>query len=119
MRALRDRLRGHARAVLDTSLLHIQAHLHLVDDRHEDGQHAARWCVEAGHAAPLDPAWSPHRASPNDLQQRLRALSDQVRPPGSKRIDLQPVRISSNEVVRRPMTKSVSLDAPLDGDEHT
>ena len=40
MRALRDRLRGHARAVLDTSLLHIQADLYLVDDRHEDGQHA-------------------------------------------------------------------------------
>ena len=40
MRALRDGLRGHARAVLATSLLHIQAHLYLVDDRREDGHHA-------------------------------------------------------------------------------
>ena len=38
--ALREGLRGHARAVLATSLLHIQAHLHLVDDRREDGHHA-------------------------------------------------------------------------------
>ena len=30
---------GHARAVLATSLLHIHAHLHLVDDRDEDGHH--------------------------------------------------------------------------------
>ena len=40
MRALRDGLRGHARAVLATSLLHIQAHLYLVDDRRQDGHHA-------------------------------------------------------------------------------
>ena len=38
--ALREGLRGHARAVLATSLLHIQAHLYLVDDRREDGHHA-------------------------------------------------------------------------------
>ena len=37
--ALRNGLRGHARAVLATSLLHIHAHLHLVDDRDEDGHH--------------------------------------------------------------------------------
>ena len=47
------------------------------------------------------------------------ALSDLVRPPGSKRIDLQPVRISSNEVVYRMVTKSVPLDATLNGDKHT
>ena len=40
MRALRDGLRGHARTVLATSLLHIQAHLYLVDDRRQDGHHA-------------------------------------------------------------------------------
>ena len=40
MRALRDGLRGHARAVLATSLLHIQAHLYLVEDRRQDGDHA-------------------------------------------------------------------------------
>ena len=39
VRALRDGLRGHARAILATSLLHINAHLYLVDDRHEDGDH--------------------------------------------------------------------------------
>ena len=36
--ALRDGLRGLARAELTTSLYHILAHLYLVDDRHEDGQ---------------------------------------------------------------------------------
>ena len=40
MRALRDGLRGHARAVLATSLLHIQAHLYLVEDRRQDGHDA-------------------------------------------------------------------------------
>ena len=40
MRALRDGLRGHARAILATSLLHILTHLYLVDDRREDGHHA-------------------------------------------------------------------------------
>ena len=39
VRALWGGLRGLARAVLATSLLHILAHLYLVDDRHEDGQH--------------------------------------------------------------------------------
>ena len=38
--ALLDGLRGHARAVLATSLLHMLAHLYLADDRHEDGHHA-------------------------------------------------------------------------------
>ena len=38
--ALRDGLRGHAHAVLATSLLHMLAHLYLADDRHEDGQDA-------------------------------------------------------------------------------
>ena len=37
--ALWDGLQGHARAVLATSLLHIHAHLNLVDDRDEDGHH--------------------------------------------------------------------------------
>ena len=41
MRALRDGLvRGHARAELATSLLHILAHLYLVEDRRQDGDHA-------------------------------------------------------------------------------
>ena len=48
--ALRDRLRGHARAVLDTSALHIQADLYLVDDRHEDRHHALG--VEGGTLPP-------------------------------------------------------------------
>ena len=39
--ALRNGLRGHARAVLATSLLHIHAHLHLADDRDEDGHHVS------------------------------------------------------------------------------
>ena len=39
VRALWYGLRGHARAILATSLLHIKAHLYLVDDRHEDGHH--------------------------------------------------------------------------------
>ena len=39
VRALWDGLRGHVRAVLATSLLHMNAHLHLVDDRDEDGHH--------------------------------------------------------------------------------
>ena len=41
MRALRDRLRGHARSVLATSLLHIltYTHLYLVEDRRQDGHH--------------------------------------------------------------------------------
>ena len=38
--ALRDGLRGHARAVLATSLLHMLAHLYLANDRHEDGRGA-------------------------------------------------------------------------------
>ena len=37
--ALRDGLRGHARAALATSLLHIQAHLYLVEDRRQHGHH--------------------------------------------------------------------------------
>ena len=36
--ALRDGLRGHARAVLATSLLHMLAHLYLANYRHEDGR---------------------------------------------------------------------------------
>ena len=40
MRALRDGLRGHARAILATSLLHILTHLYLVDDRRQDGHDA-------------------------------------------------------------------------------
>ena len=39
MRALRDGLRGHARAILATSLLHILTHLYLVDDRRQHGHH--------------------------------------------------------------------------------
>ena len=39
MRALRDGLRGHARAILATSLLHILTHLYLVEDRRQDGHH--------------------------------------------------------------------------------
>ena len=60
-----------------------------------------------------------HRESPNDLQQRPHALSDHLRAPGSKRTLSLPVRSRCDEVVRRPMTKSVPLDAPLDGDRHT
>ena len=39
--ALRNGLRGHARAELATSLLHILAHLYLylVEDRRQDGHH--------------------------------------------------------------------------------
>ena len=40
VRALWGGLHGLARAVLATSLLHIQAHLYLVDDRRQDGHHA-------------------------------------------------------------------------------
>ena len=40
MRALRDGLRGHARAILATSLLHMLTHLYLVDDRRQDGHDA-------------------------------------------------------------------------------
>ena len=37
--ALRNGLRGHARAELATSLVHILAHLYLVEDRRQDGHH--------------------------------------------------------------------------------
>ena len=40
VRALRDRLRGHARAVLENSLLHIQAHLVSRCGLQEVGHHA-------------------------------------------------------------------------------
>ena len=40
MLALRNGLRGHKRAELATSLLHILAHLYLVEDRRQDGHHA-------------------------------------------------------------------------------
>ena len=117
--ALREGLRGHARAVLATSLLHIQAHLYLVDDRREDGHHAG---VSGRGIMPppmLLRVGRTHRESPNDLQQRPHALFDHLRAPGNKRTLLLPVRSRCDEVVRRPMTKSVPLDAPLDGDEHT
>ena len=76
-------------------------------------------CVGAGHHAPPDTVGSTHQASPDDLPQRPRALSDHLRAPGSKRTLSLPVRSRCDEVVRRPMTKSVPLDAPLDGDRHT
>ena len=76
-------------------------------------------CVGAGHHAPPDTVGSTHQASPDDLPQRPRALSDHLRAPGSKRTLSQPVCTRCDEVVRRPMTKSVPLDAPLDGDRHT
>ena len=44
------------------------------------GRWTPRWCDEAGHAAPLGPAWSTHQASPNGLQRRAGATSDLVRP---------------------------------------
>ena len=75
--------------------------------------------VEAGHYAPLDTVGSTHRASPNDLPQRPRALSDHMRAPGSRRMECARSRTWCDLVVRRPMTKSVPLDAPLDGDGHT
>ena len=46
VRALWGGLRGLARAVLATSLLHIQAHLYLVDSVEDLGHHANR--VEQG-----------------------------------------------------------------------
>ena len=60
--ALRDRVRGHARAVLDTSLLHILAHLYLVDCLHELSQHIG---IEGRKPHPsaipsrrlIEPAW--------------------------------------------------------------
>ena len=75
------------------------------------GRWTARWCDEAGHAAPLGPAWSTHQASPNGLQRRAGATSDLVRPTGSKRIKPGPCRTRCDEVLRRHMAKSVPLDA--------
>ena len=43
--ALRNGLRGHSRAELATSPLHILAHLYLVEDRRQDGHHT---CVSIG-----------------------------------------------------------------------
>ena len=95
---------GHARAVLATSLLHIHAHLHLVDDRDEDGHHIS--VSGRGIVRPPDTVESTHRTTPDDLQQRPRACSDHVRATGSKRTLSGRVRTRCDEVVRRHMPQS-------------
>ena len=71
MRALRDGLRGHARAILATSLLHILTHLYLVEDRRQDGHHTGvsgrgimppPYCWEPSSREPRRPATAAARA---------------------------------------------------------
>ena len=117
VRALWGGLRGLARAVLATSLLHILTHLYLVDDRRQYGHHGGM--SRRGTLPPSIPLGArTHRASPDGLRERPRALSDQMRCPGSRRMECAHVRTWCDLVIRRPMTKSVPLDAPLDGDGH-
>ena len=64
--ALPDGMSGHAQAGFETSTLHIQAHLYLVDDLHALGWSGPPH-VEEGQHAFLGPAENTHRVSPDRL----------------------------------------------------
>ena len=95
VRALPDGLSGHAQAGFETSTLHIHVQAHtcislmtftlLVRTPHSPH-------VEEGQHAFLGPVENTHRVSPDDLQQRSSALSEQEWAPGSSRIESAPVQ---------------------------
>ena len=75
------------------------------------GRWTPRWCVEAGHAAPLGAAWSTHQASPNGLHRRSGRVVSPGEATGSKAHLLQRTCARCISAAQEDLDKFGSLDS--------